>query len=242
MTIYPAIDLMEGRAVRLRQGDPSRRTEFGADPVAVARLWVERGAGWLHVIDLDGALAGSPRHLDLIQRLCGTVPVPVQVGGGLRAMTDLDAVFRAGAARAILGTAALEHEFLTAALDRFGERIAVALDARDGLVAIHGWRDTTSVSLTDAAMRLAETGASRFIYTSVARDGMMGGPDLAGLAALRDAVAVPLIVSGGIASIADVTAAARAGAEGVIIGRALYDGRVALEDVLRAVEAHADAR
>ncbi len=242
MTIYPAIDLLEGRAVRLRQGDPSRRTEFGDDPVAVARRWVERGASWLHVVDLDGALAGAPRHLDFIERLCRYAAVPVQVGGGLRAMTDLDAVFYAGAARAILGTGALDPELLAAAIGRFGERIAVALDARDGLVVIHGWQDTTSLSLTDAAVRLAEAGVPRFIYTSVARDGMMRGPDLAGLASLRAAVGTPVILSGGIASLGDITAAAQAGAEGAIIGRALYDGRLSLDDALRAAGEYADAR
>jgi len=242
MTIYPAIDLLEDRAVRLRQGDPSRLTRFGDDPVAVARGWVDQGAAWLHVVDLDGALSGVPRHLALIERICRSVAVPVQVGGGLRTLSDLDAVFEAGAARAILGTAALDAAVLGAVLDRFGQRIAVALDARDGLVAIRGWRDTVSLAAVDAAAALAGAGAPRFIYTNVARDGMLAGPDLDGLASLRAAVRAPVVLSGGITSAADVVAAARAGAEGVVIGRALYDGRLSLREALRVVEGYASAR
>ncbi len=242
MTIYPAIDLLEDRAVRLRQGDPSRLTRFGDDPVAVAEGWVEQGAAWLHVVDLDGALSGVPRHLALIERICRAVATPVQVGGGLRTLSDLDAVFEAGAARAILGTAALDATVLGAALDRFGQRIAVALDAREGLVAIRGWRDTGSLAVVDAAAGLEGAGARRFIYTNIARDGMLTGPDLDGLASLRAAVRAPVVLSGGIASTADVVAAARAGAEGVVIGRALYDGRLSLREVLRVVEGYASAR
>ena len=242
MTIYPAIDLLEDRAVRLRQGDPSRLTRFGDDPVAVARGWVDQGAAWLHVVDLDGALSGVPRHLALIERICRSVAAPVQVGGGLRTLSDLDAVFEAGAARAILGTAALDAAVLGAVLDRFGQRIAVALDARDGLVAIRGWRDTASLAVVDAAAALAGAGAPRFIYTNVARDGMLTGPDLDGLASLRAAARAPVVLSGGIASAADVVAAVRAGAEGVVIGRALYDGRLSLREALRAVEEYASAR
>ena len=234
MTIYPAIDLLDARAVRLRQGDPARVTPFGDDPVAVARGWVDQGAEWLHVVDLDGALLGAPRHLTLIERICRSVTVPVQVGGGLRTVADLDAVFHAGAARAIVGTAALDPETLPAALARFGERIAVALDARDGLVAIRGWQETAALAVVEAAQRLAAAGVARFIYTNIARDGMLSGPDLGGFASLRAVVGAPVVLSGGIASERDVAAAARSGAEGVVIGRALYDGRLSLRDAMRA--------
>lgn len=241
MTIYPAIDLLDARAVRLRQGDPARVTTFGDDPVAVARGWVDQGAAWLHVVDLDGALSGAPRHLALIERICRTVPVPVQVGGGLRTAQDLEAVFDAGAARAILGTAALDAATLSEAVSGFGQRIAVALDARDGLVAIHGWQDTASLSVVDAARMLAASGVSRFVYTNIARDGMLSGPDLIGLAALRAVIDTPVVLSGGITSERDVGAAARAGAEGAVIGRALYDGRLSLRDAMRAAEGYANA-
>lgn len=234
MIVYPAIDLMDGRAVRLRQGDASRRTDVGDDPVALARRWADEGAPWLHVVDLDGAREGAPRHLATIARICADVAVPVQVGGGLRTLADVRAAFGAGAVRVILGTAAMAGDLLPRALAEFGERIAVALDVRDDRVAIEGWRSTTRVSALDAAARLTEAGAPRLIYTDVARDGMLTGPDLAGLAALIARVGVPVVLSGGVASRADVMAAAAAGAEGIIIGRALYDGRLSLADALRA--------
>lgn len=235
MIIYPAIDLMDGRAVRLRQGDAARRMEVGDDPVALARRWAADGAAWLHVVDLDGALGGAPRHLDLVQRICGAVAVPVQVGGGLRTVADLRAAFASGAARVILGTAALVPQFLSAAVAEFGDRIAVALDAREGRVAVNGWQTTSALTVLDAAARLVGAGASRLIYTDVTRDGMLAGPDLAGLAAVMDRARVPVILSGGFTSLADLQAAAAAGAEGAIVGRALYDGRLSLADAVRAI-------
>lgn len=233
MIVYPAIDLMDGRAVRLRQGDPSRRTDVGGDPVSLARRWAADGAAWLHVVDLDGAREGAPRHLAVVERICGGVPIPVQVGGGLRTLADVRAAFAAGAARAILGTAAVAGDLLSRALAEYGERIAVALDVRDGRVAIEGWRSTAPLPALDVAARLAEGGVPRLIYTDVTRDGMLTGPDLAGLSALIARVPVPVILSGGVAVPADLAAAAAAGAEGVIIGRALYDGRLSLGDAVR---------
>jgi phosphoribosylformimino-5-aminoimidazole carboxamide ribotide isomerase len=170
-----------------------------------------------------------------VARICQSVSIPVQVGGGLRTLADLRAVFAAGASRAILGTAAFARDLLRAALAEFGDRIAVALDARDGLVAIEGWRQVSAISVLDAAQALEQAGVRRFIYTDVARDGMLAGPDLAGLLSLSAAIRVPVILSGGIATIDDLRAAAVAGAEGAIVGRALYDGQIALADALRAV-------
>ncbi len=236
MIIYPAIDIMDGRAVRLRQGDAARRMEVGDDPVALARRWAAEGAQWLHVVDLDGARSGAPRHLTIVERICSAVAVPVQVGGGLRTLADLRAAFAAGAARAILGTAAFAGDLLPRAAAEFGERIAVALDARRGRVAVNGWQATTAMPMLDAAARLAASGVVRLIYTDVTRDGMLVGPDFQGLAALMARVAVPVILSGGISSLADVEAAAVAGAEGVIVGRALYDGRLSLAEAVRAAE------
>ncbi len=233
MMIYPAIDLMAEGAVRLRQGDPSRRIAVGDDPVGLARRWAAEGARWLHVVDLDGAMSGAPRHLDIVGRICRAVSIPVQVGGGLRTLPDLRAAFAAGAARAILGTAAIAGDLLPAALAEFGDALAVALDARDGLVAVEGWQQTSSVMALDAARALQQAGVVRFIYTDVARDGMLTGPNLAGLRSLTAAVRVPVILSGGMASTDDLRAAADAGAEGAVVGRALYDGRIALSDALR---------
>ncbi|MDR7543170.1 MAG: 1-(5-phosphoribosyl)-5-[(5-phosphoribosylamino)methylideneamino] imidazole-4-carboxamide isomerase [Armatimonadota bacterium] len=233
--LYPAIDLLAGRAVRLRQGDPSRQTPFDADPVAVAIQWEAEGARWLHVVDLDGALAGAPRHLGVIQRICGTVRIAVQVGGGLRTMADLRAVFDAGAARAILGTAALAGDLLPEAIAAYGARIAVALDGRGGAVAIEGWRRTSRRSVLEAAEQLAACGVPRFVYTDVEADGMLAGPDLDGLRRLIAATPVPVIAAGGIATIEHLRGVVAAGAEGAIIGRALYDGGLRLGAALAAV-------
>lgn len=232
MIVYPAIDLMDGRAVRLQQGDVSRRIDAGRDPIALARHWAGEGAPWLHVVDLDGAREGASRHLATIERICTDVPIPVQVGGGLRTIADLRAVFEVGAARAIVGTAAIAGALLPRALEEFGERIAVALDVHEDRVAIDGWQATAALSVLDAAHTLVEAGAPRLIYTDIARDGMLSGPDLSGLARLIAQVGVPVILSGGVASPADVMAAASAGAEGVIIGRALYEGRLSLREAL----------
>jgi phosphoribosylformimino-5-aminoimidazole carboxamide ribotide isomerase len=234
MIVYPAIDLMAGRAVRLRQGDARRLTEVGDDPVALAKRWAADGAAWLHVVDLDGARSGLPVHLGIVERICRVLPIPVQVGGGLRTRADLGAAFAAGAARAILGTAALAGDLLPAALEEFGDRIAVALDVRDGRAAVEGWRTTTAAPVLEVAVQLAGAGVARLIYTDVARDGMLEGPNLGGLAALLARVKIPVIVSGGVARPADVHAVAAAGAEGVIIGRALYEGRLTFIDAVRA--------
>jgi phosphoribosylformimino-5-aminoimidazole carboxamide ribotide isomerase len=234
--VYPAIDLRGGRAVRLRQGDPARETMVGADPVGVARRWAAEGAAWLHVVDLDGALHGTPRHLSLVGRICRGVGVPVQVGGGLRTMTDLRGAFDAGAGRAILGTGALAPDLLAEAVAAFGDRIAVALDARDGRVAVAGWQQLSALPILDAVRRLADAGVARVIYTDIARDGMLTGLNVEGLRQVVAATDMPVIASGGIAAVDDLRAAQAAGAEGAIIGRALYDGRVTLAGALSAVE------
>lgn len=235
MIVYPAIDLMDGRAVRLRQGDPTRRTTVGDDPVEVARRWAAEGAAWLHVVDLDGALGGRMRHLALIERICGAIAIPVQVGGGLRSPQDLRAALAAGAARAVVATAALEGGRLADMVDAIGDRLAVALDARGGQVAVEGWQRTTGLGVAEAASRLAQAGVGRLIYTDAARDGMLGGPDLEGLAAVIAVAGVPVIASGGIRTLDDLRAAEAVGAEGVIVGRALYDGALTLRDALAAL-------
>jgi len=231
--VYAAIDLRRGRAVRLRQGDFAREDVFADDPVAVAQRWAAEGAPWLHVVDLDGALAGAPRHLDVIGRICRAVAIPVQAGGGLRRLEDVEAVLAAGAARAVLGTGALAGPLVRESVRRFGDRIAVALDARRGAVAVRGWQAVTDVPVLEAARRVVAAGAPRLIYTDVARDGMLGGPDLEGLVALVHAVAVPVVLAGGVTTLDDIRAADAAGAEGVVVGRALYDGRLRLADVVR---------
>jgi phosphoribosylformimino-5-aminoimidazole carboxamide ribotide isomerase len=234
--VYPAIDLMSGVAVRLRQGDPAQRTAVGDDPLAVARRWRSEGATWLHVVDLDGAFAGEPRHTDVITRICRAVDIPVQVGGGLRTLADIGGALRAGASRIVVGTAAFDETTLRPALEEHGERLAVALDVRDDQVAVAGWTQRMRSPVLEVAIRLRDLGVARVVYTDVARDGMLAGPDLDGLRQVRAASALPVIVSGGVRSLDDVRAAAAAGAEGVIVGRALYDGRVTLAGARAAAE------
>ncbi|MDQ7820910.1 MAG: 1-(5-phosphoribosyl)-5-[(5-phosphoribosylamino)methylideneamino]imidazole-4-carboxamide isomerase [Armatimonadota bacterium] len=223
MIVIPAVDLRGGRAVRLVQGNPGRARDYG-DPVEWARRWVDAGARWLHVVDLDGALAGRPAHRDLVARLCG-LGVAVQVGGGVRTVEDIAAALAAGASRVVVGTAATR---LGEALGRFGPAVAVALDARRRRVALSGWTEQTPLDVVDAARRLREQGAVRFVYTDIGRDGTLSGPNLEVLAELVTCAGVPVVAAGGIATEEDLEAVERAGAEAAIVGRALYDGRLDL--------------
>jgi phosphoribosylformimino-5-aminoimidazole carboxamide ribotide isomerase len=234
MKLYAAIDLRGGRCVRLRQGDPERETAYGDDPVAVARRWEAEGADGLHVVDLDGAFAGAPRQTATVAAICRAVHIPVQAGGGLRTLGDVADLLAAGAARAVVGTQVLGRAFLDSAVARFGGRLLPALDARDGVVAVAGWRQSSGVALADAAAMLRAAGCGDVLYTDVGRDGMLLGPDLAGLASLQEA-GLAVIASGGVASLADLQALGRAGAAGVVIGRALYDGRLRLAAARMAV-------
>jgi phosphoribosylformimino-5-aminoimidazole carboxamide ribotide isomerase len=221
--VIPAVDLRGGRAVRLVQGDPGRARVYG-DPVAWARRWVGEGARWLHVVDLDGALSGRPAHRDLVARLCA-LGAAVQVGGGVRTVEAIEAVLAAGAARVVVGTAAAD---LGPALRRFGAAVAVALDARGRQVAVRGWTEQTSWDVVDAARWLREQGAVRFVYTDIGRDGTLAGPNVEVLAELVRSAGAPVVAAGGIATVQDLEAVERAGAEAAVVGRALYDGSLNL--------------
>jgi len=233
MLILPAIDLLDGEPVRLEQGDFSRVTRFGRDPLTTARRFCADGARWLHVVDLDGARRGHWQNLDLIAEIAAAVDVPVQAGGGARQMRDVQAALDRGVARVIVGTAAIETsgEFRDWA-DRFGERLAVSLDVRDGQLATRGWTAASGIDLITVARELRSAGAARFIHTSVRRDGTLQGVDLRGLHALKP-LDLPILIAGGIASYADIVALRDAGAEGAIIGRALLDGTMDLVRALR---------
>ena len=240
-TIFPAIDLRGGRVVRLRQGDPDRETEYASDPAAVARRWAEAGADWLHVVNLDGAFGegehasengGSPdlQNFEALARVVEVGP-RVQFGGGLR---DLDAMRQAlalGVARVVLGTVAVEQPaLLAAALDEFGaERVAVGIDAREGVVQIRGWQEAAPIQARDLAQRWAEMGGRWLIFTDISRDGMSSGVNVEATAELARATGLRVIASGGVASLDDVQRVREAGLRGVIIGRALYEGHIDLE-------------
>jgi phosphoribosylformimino-5-aminoimidazole carboxamide ribotide isomerase len=231
--IYPAIDLREGRCVRLVEGDFSRETIFDADPTAAARRWAEAGAEWLHVVDLDGAVAGRPVNLPSIAAIRAVVDIPIQLGGGLRSLANLEDAFAAGISRTILGTVALQDpELVATAVDRWGDAIAVGLDARDGKLATRGWLDQSDARAGDVAQALASAGVQHFIFTDIRRDGTLVGPNLEALSSLVGLLDRGVIASGGIGQLADVEAVARTGADGVIIGRALYDGRVDLREAI----------
>jgi len=235
MLIFPAIDLQGGRCVRLTQGDFARSLEFSDDPAAVARRWQDDGARWLHVVDLDGARAGAPQNLEAIKDIRAAVSMSMEVGGGLRSLESVAALFDLGISRAILGTAALkDRAFLQACLARWGDAIAVGLDARDGLVATDGWLETSTTSALTLAQELAAEGVARFIYTDIARDGMLSGPNLKSLAQLQAAIDRPVIASGGVSSLDDLRALAELDVEGAIVGRALYTGEVKLAEAIAA--------
>ena len=234
--IYPAIDLRRGRVVRLRQGDPDRETTYADDPLHVARRWQEAGARWLHVVNLDGALGeGGRQNLVALERILGgTDGLRVQFGGGLRDLAAVRRVLRLGVERVVLGTAAVRDPSLVeAALDAFGaQRVAVGIDARDGRVRTHGWRQGAGIQAPELAQRWAGRGIRWLIFTDVARDGMGRGLNVEATAHLAQATGLNVVASGGVADLDDVRRARAAGLSGVIIGRALYEGDVTLEDAL----------
>ncbi len=241
MIVYPAIDIRGGRCVRLVEGDFSREVEFDADPVDAATRWVAQGAEWLHLVDLDGAVVGEPVNVESIVRVRHAVDVPIQLGGGLRLIEHLAAAFDHGVNRVILGTAAIHDPVLVdQALERWGDRVAVALDARDGRLAAQGWLEQTDVPARDVAVSLEQSGIKRFIFTDIRRDGTLSGPNLPALREMVNATGAEVIASGGIGSIDDVIGTVGVGAAGVIIGRALYDGRIDLRQAV-ASAAHGTA-
>ncbi len=236
MDLLPAIDIRNGRVVRLSQGEPARQTVYGDDPVAVAELFVEQGARWIHVVDLDRAF-GSGDNLPAVRRIAQRVglKLKLELGGGLRSMAPIREALDLGYARAVTGTAAAsEPGFIPEVLAAVGtERVAVGIDARNGRVALRGWTETSTLRAEDLARRVVEAGVKTVIYTDIGRDGMLSGPDLIGAMSLR-ASGASVIVSGGIASAGDIRAACEAGLGGAIVGRALYEGKLTLADAIRA--------
>jgi phosphoribosylformimino-5-aminoimidazole carboxamide ribotide isomerase len=230
MILFPAIDLKNGEAVRLRQGDMARATVFSRDPAAQAHAFERQGFAYLHLVDLDGAFAGKPVNAGAVERILAAVKIPVQLGGGIRDRATIDVWLDKGVRRAIIGTAAVrDPAFVREAARACPGRVAVALDARDGKIAVEGWSKTSTLSALDVAGRFADAGVAAIVYTDVNRDGMLGGLNLDAAIALADEISIPVIASGGLASLADVRAllAPRARKlEGAIAGRALYDGRL----------------
>lgn len=238
MIVYPAIDIRGGQAVRLIEGDYNQETVYDADPVDAALRWAHGGAEWIHIVDLDGARDGVRANADVITRIRKTVPVKLELGGGLRSMDDLHAVAELGIDRMIIGSAAIENPGLVNdAVKAYGDRVAVGLDARDGKLAAQGWLDQTDVDAVEAARRFAGIGIRHFIFTDIRRDGKLMGPNLDALRKIIEAVPAEIIASGGIGTNADIVAVRDAGASGVIIGAALYKQTVRLADALRLAAA-----
>ena len=241
MILLPAIDLKNGEAVRLEQGDMARATIFHRDPAEQARVFAAQGFEYLHIVDLDGAFAGKPMNAAAVERILAAVKIPVQLGGGIRDRATIDAWLDKGVRRVIIGTAAVRDPALVKAAARaYPGRIAVGLDARDGAVAVEGWAETSEISVLDIARRFEDAGVAAIIYTDIARDGMLRGLNLDATIALAEAVSIPIIASGGLASIEDVRALLTPRAqklEGAVIGRALYDGRLDAAAALQLVRA-----
>ena len=244
MILFPAIDLKNGEAVRLEQGDMARATVFHRDPAEQARTFASQGFEYLHIVDLDGAFAGKPMNAAAVERILAAVRIPVQLGGGIRDHATIEGWLGKGVTRVIIGTAAVRDPALVkAAAKRFPGRVAVGLDARDGMVAVQGWAESSELSVLDIARRFEDAGVAAIVYTDIARDGMLKGLNIDATIGLADAVSIPVIASGGLASLDDIRALLHPRAKklaGAIAGRALYDGRfdaAAALKLIRSAEA-----
>ena len=231
--IWPAIDIRGGRCVRLRQGDYQRETVFGDDPVALARRWVDEGGRYLHLVDLDGARDGATTNEGVVRAIVEAVDVPCELGGGVRDEVTIRRLLDVGLARLVVGTRALrEPQWFAEMCRAFPDRLVLGIDARDGLVATDGWLETSETSAIDLARQFADSPLAAIVYTDIATDGMLAGPNVEAMARMQQAVEVPVIASGGVTTADDVARLAEAGLAGCIIGRALYEGTLVLADAL----------
>ncbi|MEY2979391.1 MAG: 1-(5-phosphoribosyl)-5-[(5-phosphoribosylamino)methylideneamino]imidazole-4-carboxamide isomerase [Prochlorotrichaceae cyanobacterium] len=239
MDVIPAIDLLEGRCVRLYQGDYAQAEVFSDNPLAMAKQWASQGADRLHVVDLDGAKSGSPTNHGVLQEICAALTIPVQVGGGIRNRQTVESLLGVGVSQVILGTAAVENPQLVAELcQAFPGQIVVGIDARNGQVATKGWLETTTVQAVTLAQRMADLGVAGIIYTDIDRDGTLQGPNINALRDLVSQVSIPVIASGGVSSITDLLrllTLEAMGVTGAIVGKALYSGALSLEEALQSV-------
>lgn len=240
MDLFPAIDLKDGQCVRLLKGDMDKATVFGDDPAAQAKSFVQAGARWLHIVDLNGAFAGQPVNGEAVESILESVSVPLQLGGGIRSIEQIEAWLTCGVARVILGTVAVENpDLVREAATAFPGKVAVGLDARNGRVATRGWAEETDMMVTDLAKAFEDAGIAAVIYTDIDRDGAMGGPNIAATEALARAVSVPVIASGGVSTLNDLIALRDTGVvSGAISGRALYDGAIDLKAALAALDSN----
>lgn len=238
MRIYPAIDIKDGKCVRLLRGNFDDMTVYGDDPVETAKKWESQGGEYIHVVDLDGAVKGHGANADIISRICSAVSVPVQTGGGIRTMEDIEAKLACGIARVIIGTKAVsDADFVREAVNRYGDRIVIGIDAKDGMAAVEGWEKTSDIPAVELGRKMAEIGVKTIVYTDIATDGTLAGPNKAAMREMADAVralGTDVIASGGIGSIEHIVSLVPTGVEGVIVGRALYTGAADLAEAIKA--------
>jgi phosphoribosylformimino-5-aminoimidazole carboxamide ribotide isomerase len=236
MEIIPAIDLRNGKCVRLYQGDYGQETVFSDDPVSVALRWQSEGARRLHIVDLDGAAKGEPSNLEAIEDIIAAIDIPVQVGGGIRTIETMEQLFAACVERAILGTVAVEKpDVVEEACQRFGDRIIISIDAKDRMVATRGWLQESTVTASELAGKMIELGVMRFIYTDISRDGTLTNPNFEAITKFLLQVSAPVIAAGGISSVHHITKLAELGVEGAIVGKAIYTGDVKLSEAIKAI-------
>lgn len=237
MIIYPAIDIIDGKCVRLQQGSYNDVTIFGDSPVEMAIKWENQGAEYLHVVDLDGARSGNSENAEVIRQIAKKLTIPVQLGGGIRSLDKIETILSNGVSRVILGTSAVnDQEMLKTALKEYKDKIAVGIDAKDGMVAIHGWEKTSDFTAIDFAKRVEALGTKTIIYTDISRDGMLKGPNLVAMRDMAKSVNIEVIASGGVSCLHDVTNLKPTGVSGVIIGKALYTGNIDLKEAIDATK------
>lgn len=235
MRIYPAIDIKDGNCVRLLRGDFSQQTIYGNDPAEMAKKWEALGGEYIHVVDLDGALKGHGVNAAAIKRICEAVSVPVQTGGGIRTMDDIEKKLECGIARVIIGTKAVsDSAFVKEAVRNYGDKIVIGIDAKDGMVAIEGWEKTSEYKAVEFAQKMADIGVKTIIYTDIAMDGTLMGPNVCAMEEMVRASGIDIIASGGVGSLEHIKMLVPTGVEGVITGRALYTGNISLGDAIKA--------
>jgi phosphoribosylformimino-5-aminoimidazole carboxamide ribotide isomerase len=237
MRIYPAIDIKDGKCVRLFKGQFSDVTVYGDSPAEMAKKWENLGGEYIHVVDLDGALKGHGVNATKIKEICDSVSVPVQTGGGIRTMEDIEAKFACGIDRVIIGTKAVsDSEFVKRAVDKYGRRIVIGIDAKDGMVAVEGWEKTSDFTAVEFAKKMVSIGVGTIVYTDIATDGTLAGPNVAAMAEMAKAVDADIIASGGVGSLDHIKSLTTTGVEGVIVGKALYTEKVNLTEAIKAVK------
>lgn len=237
MRIYPAIDIKDGQCVRLLQGRFSDVTVYGNDPAEMALKWEREGGEYIHVVDLDGALKGHGVNAEAIKKICASVNIPVQTGGGIRTMEDIESKLNCGIDRVIIGTKAVsDSDFVKRAVDKYGEKIVIGIDAKDGMVAVEGWEKTSDFKAVDFAKKMADIGVKTIVYTDIATDGTLKGPNIKAMEGMAKSVNADIIASGGVGNIEHLKALIPTGVEGAIVGRALYTGDVNLLEAIRTVK------